>query len=310
MKNNGMSRFVKAVRSTLFKAQSDRTADLPIPPLELRRLVGPTDPRDFDNPDGRLVFGELAYGPLEPGEAYEHVFDFGCGCGRNARQFFLQKQPPRRYVGVDISSTMIHWCQENLKPHGIDASFHHHDVFSPNPGYGSLDSQNVTAPLRDYGADFTLINAFSVFTHLLEEQTRFYLQELHFLLAEKGLLHSTWFLFNRAWFPILNPDQHCLYVNASDPTQAVYYDWDFLRGLFKEIGLKIVDVAWAETSGHQNMLLLAKGDACQDRSSDIEPAGTILGFGASRPPEAPANLPGGGGWIEKGLFAPNRPAQD
>jgi SAM-dependent methyltransferase len=275
---------------------------LPIPPLELRRLVGPTDLAAFDNPTGKLVFGDLAYGPLAPGAAYQHIFDFGCGCGRNARQFLLQRQPPHRYVGVDISAPMIEWCQQNLDLPGVDVRFYHHDVWSPNPGYGSTESKNRMLPLREYGTGFTLINAFSVFTHLLESQTRFYLQELHHMLAEEGLVHSTWFLFNRGWFPILGPEQHCLYVNDVDPTQAVYYDWEFLRALFREIGFKIVDVAWAEVHGHQNMILLAKGGDFRDRADELEPAGTILGYGASRPPSGPEAGQGGGGWIENAVF--------
>ena len=61
---------------------------LPMPPLEMRELVGPTDEAAFDNPDGRLLYAFL------PVEAYESVFDFGCGCGRVARQ--LVQQHPRR----------------------------------------------------------------------------------------------------------------------------------------------------------------------------------------------------------------------
>lgn len=256
---------------------------LPIPPIELRRLVGPTHPRDFDNPDGRLIFGDLAYGPLSPGEAYRDVFDFGCGCGRNARQLLLQDQAPARYVGVDISRTMIDWCKANLGRQGVEVGFFHHDVWSPNPAYESLGSKNKTLPLRQYGTGFTLINAHSVFTHLLESQARFYLEELRFMLADNGLFRTTWFLFNRSWFPILNPDQHCLYVNASDPTQAVYYDWHFLMGLFQELGLKLIDAEWAEISGHQNALLLGKGDAFEDKSDTVEPSHRVLGFGHSAP---------------------------
>ena len=32
-------------------------ANIPMPPLELRQLVGPTDPSAFDNPDGQPILG-------------------------------------------------------------------------------------------------------------------------------------------------------------------------------------------------------------------------------------------------------------
>jgi hypothetical protein len=61
---------------------------IPIPPAEIRELVGPTEPEAFDNPDHQLV-----YPYLEPA-VYESVFDFGCGCGRVARQQ-IQQDPNR-----------------------------------------------------------------------------------------------------------------------------------------------------------------------------------------------------------------------
>jgi SAM-dependent methyltransferase len=278
-----LKKFLSKIRKPKDSVQEDGvTTSLPIPPIEIRRLAGPTDPRDFDNPDGRLLWGDLVYGPLKPGEAYQHIFDFGCGCGRNARQFLLQHQPPIRYVGIDISRAMIEWCQKNLRRPGVQ--FFHHDVWSPNPAYAPDNSPNEYLPLRHCGEDFTLINAHSVFTHLLERQTRFYLKELRSMLAENGLFRTTWFFFNKAWFPVLNPDQHCLYVNGSDPTQAVYYDWDFFKSLCQEIGLKIIDASWTRINGYQSVILLARGEAFEDKSETIKPPETILGFGSSAPP--------------------------
>ena len=61
---------------------------LPFPPLEMRRLVGPTELDVYDNPTGALVY------PWLPAENYQKVFDFGCGCGRVARQLILQRPEP------------------------------------------------------------------------------------------------------------------------------------------------------------------------------------------------------------------------
>src|SRR5690606_31407174 len=103
---NGLQRLSQLTRNqtsrhnmSLFRR---RTSTLPIPPLNFREIVGPTDEAAFDNPERTRIWGDLAIGPLAPGEAYERVFDFGCGCGRNARQLFLQEQPPAKYVGIDI----------------------------------------------------------------------------------------------------------------------------------------------------------------------------------------------------------------
>lgn len=271
------------VVTRLKERMSRRDGELPIPPLELRRLVGPTDPRDYDNPDGRLLWGDLVYGPLKPGEAYQRIFDFGCGCGRQARQFMLQSQSPERLVGVDVNRVMIEWCQKNLARPGVE--FYHHDVsvHSPNPTYAPGNAPNEQLPLRQHGQDFTLINATSVFTHLLEKQTRFYLQELTAMLAENGLLRTSWFFFNRDWFPVLTPQQHCLYVNEKELIQAIYYDWSFFKQLVRENGLKIIDVAWTRLPGYQSAILLARGKDFTDKTEQVKPAGTVLGFGSSAP---------------------------
>ncbi len=254
---------------------------IPVPPLALRRIVGPTDPADFDNPSGEPIWGDLALGPLAAGQAYRRIFDFGCGCGRNARQLMLQAAPPERYVGIDIHRGMIGWCRAHLAPRATGFEFHHHDVW--NRTYAPENSRNEHLPLTPYGKDFTLVNAHSVFTHLLEHQTRFYLRECRDLLGKGGLLRTTWFFFHRDWFPVLAPHQHCLYVNEIDPTQAVYYDWDFFLELLRELGLKIVDVVWTKKAGYQSALYLAAGDAFEDLAPELTPPPVILGFGPSTP---------------------------
>ena len=83
---------------------------LPLPPLELRELVGVTDPEPYDNPTGAPIFDGLA------ADAWRTYLDFGCGCGRSARRLMQQAPRPQRYIGVDLHRGMVRWCQENLAP--------------------------------------------------------------------------------------------------------------------------------------------------------------------------------------------------
>ncbi len=284
-------RLKRMAKSAVDYVQSDRLdgttpipgsdEELAFPPLQYRRTVGPTQTVDFDNPSGQRIWGDLAIGPLEAGEAYGKIFDFGCGCGRNARQLLLQHEPPQRYVGVDVHPGMIRWCQKHLKRRGVDVRFDHHDVWSPT--YAPENSRRETLPLRQYGDDFTLVNAHSVFTHLYERQTEFYLEECRALIADRGILRTTWFFFNREWFPVLAPHQHSLFVNDFDPSQAVYYDWGYLLDLLRRLELVIVHVNWTSKPGYQNEVYLAKGTA-EDVSGGFTPPPTVLGFGGSEPP--------------------------
>jgi SAM-dependent methyltransferase len=112
-----------------------------------RALVGPADVAAFENPSGNLVF------PYLDRSAYRSVFDFGCGCGRVARQLIQQREQPERYLGIDLHAGMIRWCQENLTPRAPQFEFMHHDVFddSFNPGEqnrGSHRSRHETETSR------------------------------------------------------------------------------------------------------------------------------------------------------------------
>src|SRR3954471_19014845 len=89
----------------------------------MRPLVGPTDPAAFDNPEGALVL------PRVEADRYDAVFDFGCGCGRLARQLIQQRPRPQRYLGIDRHKGMVAWCKENLASRTRGFGFEHHDVF-------------------------------------------------------------------------------------------------------------------------------------------------------------------------------------
>jgi SAM-dependent methyltransferase len=167
---------------------------IPMPPLELRQIVGPTDPEDFDNPRGEPIYDGFGV----PVDAYEAVFDFGCGCGREARRLLQQNPRPRRYVGVDAHKTLIHWCQRNLSPISPDFQFLHHDVYSPL--YSTENKLQLTEPFPVGDREFSLIVAISIFTHLCLQQTEYYLAEITRILKPRGVALTTWFFFDRASF--------------------------------------------------------------------------------------------------------------
>jgi SAM-dependent methyltransferase len=200
----------------------------------MRALVGVTDPALFENPSGANALpeaGERAYGA---------VLDFGCGCGRLARKLIQQDRQPTRYVGVDLHAGMIRWCNEHLAPLAPQFSFLHHDIF--NAGF------NPAAPARmlDFPVEesaFDLVVAHSVFTHVLEDAALHYLSECARALREDGMLVSTWFLFDKAPFPMMQSFQNALYINAIDPTNAVIYDRAWLRAAAAEAGL-VATGAW------------------------------------------------------------------
>ena len=204
--------------------------NVPLPPIELRRLVTPND-ADFDHPGGQSVYTDI------PAEAYDAVFDFGCGCGRIARKLMLQQLRPRRYVGIDVHRRMIDWCCENLTPVEQGFQFFHHDVWSPS--YGRENNYRLAEPFPVRDGEFTLFLANSVFTHLYRAQTEYYLSEVARILSPSGIAITSWFFFDNDSYPSLDGGPHSLYVSETDPTHAVIYDRKWFIDTVRRCGLGV-----------------------------------------------------------------------
>jgi SAM-dependent methyltransferase len=256
-------------------ASTSPPAELPLPPEEMRRLVGPTEPALFDNPSGRLVL------PSVPAEAYDSILDFGCGCGRLARQFIQQRPRPRAYLGIDLHRGMVQWCERNLAPHAAGFRFEHHDVWNQafNPK-GSRAPGAFPVPPRSV----SLVNAWSVFTHLVEAQAGHYLAEVERVLREDGYFHSTWFLFDKSGFPMMQEFQNTLYINETDPTNAVIFDRRWLLETVARLGLKLVAATPPALRGYQWMLLMTRRSHPRP---EVELPEDHAATGIARPPLSP-----------------------
>jgi SAM-dependent methyltransferase len=102
------------------------------------------------------------------------VLDVGCGT-KVAKVLLDQSLPIGRYVGIDVSATIIDW----LRAHVSDPRFEFHDLDAHNELYNPSG-----VPLADFErlpvgpARFDLICLFSVFTHLAPND---YVAMLHLL---------------------------------------------------------------------------------------------------------------------------------
>src|SRR5262245_6738234 len=57
------------------------------------------------------------------------LLDIGCGCGKIARPLTAYLSGRGRYDGIDITRTVIDWCNENYKSFS-NFHFHHSDIRS------------------------------------------------------------------------------------------------------------------------------------------------------------------------------------
>lgn len=242
------------------------TGTLPLPPLNFRQAVGPTDPADYENPTGAKLYHDL------DDSLYESVLDFGCGCGRMARRLIQQQPRPQRYLGIDLHPEMVAWCEANLTPVAPEFTFVHHDVFheSYNPGPGKPRSRPL--PASDESA--TLVIAHSVFTHILQEDVEHYLHELARIMRPGGAARATFYLFDKREFPMMEPHRNALYTDPFILADAVILDRDWLRRACERAGLAIVGVVLPEFRGYQWVLTLMRlgaGVEPVELAADIAP---------------------------------------
>jgi SAM-dependent methyltransferase len=245
-------------------------------------MVGPTEPEAFDNPGGQALFGL-------PAEAYDSVLDFGCGCGRVARQLLQQNPRPRRYVGVDVHRGMIEWCERHLATLDPGFRFFHHDVYAHS--YAPDNSLRLAQPFPMADGECSLLVAISVFTHLYSSQSEYYLRELARVLRQDGMAVTSWFFFDRDSFPFLAEGPFCLFAGERDPTQAVLYDRRWFLDTVRSIGLAVTRTTPPPVPGHQWTVFLARrGPDTVDRFP-LGAEGAEWLSGATRKPIASPAVP-------------------
>ena len=237
---------------------------LPLPPLEMRELVGRTEEKAFDNPTGLPVFGDAIELDL-----YETVLDFGCGCGRLARQLLQQTPRPRRYLGLDLHAGMIRWASDNLAADGFE--FQHHDVYHVafNP---RAPAKTARFPVEDQSV--SLLIALSVFTHSTQTQCEHYLREVARVLKPEGVMISTWFFFDKRYFPMMQEFQNTLYINDVDLTNATIVDRNWMIDFTSRLGLTIRSIKPPAVRGfHWTLQLTPANVPAAPWPEDVAPLG-------------------------------------
>lgn len=248
-----------------------------MPPVELRELVGPTEPEAFEQPEGVPVFPTL-----RREEQYDFVLDFGCGCGRVARKLALAAAPmPKRYVGFDLHAGMINWANENLAPELPGFTFLHADVF--NAGFNPAPSLPRTARFPAEDNTVSLLIAISVFTHLTQSQAETYLDEVHRVLRPDGVMLASFFLFDKAYFPMMQDFQNALYINDWDPSNAVIFDGEWLLASLDARELRIEAARAPSIRGYHWELEIVPGRGSVALPRDHAPFGRMPPPVLSRP---------------------------
>ena len=142
-----------------------------LPNVEQRRRVsGNTNPAIF-RLEGYTTFKKLdqalrSTANRSIGE-FQNILDWGCGCGRLTRYFYLL--PQAKITGTDVEKENLRWCREQLS-------------------YGRFLDAPLHPPTELEPDSFDLLIGISVFSHLNERDQVEWLQELRRVVKPGAML--------------------------------------------------------------------------------------------------------------------------
>lgn len=194
------------------------------------------------------------------------LVDVGCGIGRLA--FGLsERHPQQQYIGVDPVRYGITWCQKRFAGHPT-FDFRHVDLRNSfyNP-FGRLDPATSPMPVADGCADAVV--ATSVFTHLLEKTTTFYIQDILRMLAPQGQAFVTTFLYPETDL-LKSGDFNFFHVRGAaqieseaEPELAVAYRETFWRNQIEAAGgqvARVIHGSWRgiDAPDYQDLIVFSR----------------------------------------------------
>lgn len=205
----------------------------------------------------------------------ERVLDVGSGVGRVALALTKYLDPQASYDGFDVDAASINWCQENVTPRYPQFRFHVADVYHAhyNPE-GTQSAVEYRFPFPDNTFSFVFLA--SVFTHLLPDTMENYVREISRVLEPGGRCLVTILLLNDVSLADIDrgasPRRFAFHRGnyridkEEQPELAVAYDEAYVRRVFPESGLTIVEPihyeGWSKRKitgeGHQDMIVATK----------------------------------------------------
>ena len=182
------------------------------------------------------------------------VLDVGCGTGRLPIGILDRVGETQAYRGVDVGRRSIYWCQRYLQRQHPTFQFLHLDLYHPhyNPNGIPLDSR-FRFPFNNEA--FHIIYLYSVFSHMSQEEVRFYLKEFQRMLSPNGMVFLTAFIEEDVPDMSVNPEGYRMRWNQE--LHCVRYDRTFFTTLLAESGFCIVRFEYEQATDGQSALYLS-----------------------------------------------------
>jgi SAM-dependent methyltransferase len=150
------------------------------------------------------------------------------------------------YLGIDINREQIDWCTANITSRYPNFRFEYWDVREQwyNPS-GVLNLAECRIPVLPSSVDRVILQ--SVFSHLLPDDLKHYLNEFRRILKPQGSVLATCFIMTDEIFANQKEGDTIFFHDAgggvfvrdrSHPTMGVAYKDKVLRALISECGLQ------------------------------------------------------------------------
>ena len=185
------------------------------------------------------------------------ILDMGCGYGRLPIGFLLTKHPTN-YIGMDVNSKAISWCQKHISAQNSDFEFIylnlHNDRYNPS---GTLIDEQVKLPLQSKFVD--IIYLYSVFSHMTDFDIEIYLDEFNRVLKPNGHIFFTAFSEKNVPEMSINPQDYQS-IHWEAPLHCVRFNHDYLTTLIHRHGFQIDLFEYGQETNGQSAFYLSKSN--------------------------------------------------
>ena len=171
------------------------------------------------------------------------LVDLGCGSGRAAKG--VSKRVKIDYLGTDVVKRLLDYAATVCPRH-----------------YRFTCHQQLSVPAADASAD--MVCAFSLFTHLLHEESYIYLQESHRVLKPGGTVVMSFLEFaNPCHWAIFGPTMEARKTNVRQPLNMFIERnaidvWCGHLGFVRESFVDGTDTRWNGSALGQSLAVLRK----------------------------------------------------
>jgi cyclopropane fatty-acyl-phospholipid synthase-like methyltransferase len=184
--------------------------------------------------------------------AQSRLLDWGCGAGRLAVGIVEKLGRIDQYHGVDVQQHLVDWAQRHLGDRP-GFTFTHVDLANPRYNPGGSPERSIPGATADYDGFY----AYSVFSHLMGDDTSAYLGEVARLLRPGGRAFVTAFVEDDVPDQVENPVGYGP-LEWRGPLHCVRFDRQFFEGMVRDAGLEVGSLEHGTEADGQSLYILDK----------------------------------------------------